>query len=148
MVEEKVRRRMGFQAGRWVRMADGQEWMFPDPPVPGIDPDYDDLIRCRLESEDADEDLRIELALAIRLLSRNYNPKPDEYAAIFSFGDDESGRSRAQAAISTLVHHDLESHRANRQPARPSTLPLHAHFRTLRRSVTSWPQPAFDRRYR
>src|ERR1700678_3498358 len=100
MVEEKVRRRAGFQSGRWVRMGDRQQWMFPPPPAPGIDPEYDALTRIHQEPEDADDERRIELAMAILLLSRNYDPTPDEYVAIFSFGTDPSAKSTAQAAIS------------------------------------------------
>jgi hypothetical protein len=104
MVVEKVRRRAGFQSGRWVRMGDRQQWMFPPPPAPGIDPEYDALSRIHQESEDADDERRIELAMAILLLSRNYDLMPDEYVAIFSFGTDPSAKSTAQAAISEVVH--------------------------------------------
>jgi len=139
MVEEKVRRRADFQLGRWVRMGDRQQWMFPPPPAPGLDPEYDALIRIHRESEDADDERRIELAIAILLLSRNYDPKPEEYAAIFSFGADKSARSTAWSAISEVVRHDLENQRGNRLPAQPQfTTPLfHTHFRTVRTLVSS-----------
>lgn len=130
MVDENVRRRAGFQAGRWVRMGDRQHWMFPPPPAPGIDGEYDALIRVHHEAEDADDERRIELAMAILLLSRNYAPTPAEYQAIFDFGADDSARSTAQAAISEIVREDLENHRFNRLPAEPqSTTPiLHTQF--------------------
>jgi hypothetical protein len=139
MVEEKLRRRAGFQLGKWVPMGDRQHWMFPPPPAPGIDRDYDALIRVHRESEDADDERRIELAVAILLLSRNYSPTPGEYEAIFDFGANQSARSAAQAAISEIVRHDLESRRVNRPPAqRQSTAPiLHTHFRTVKTSVRS-----------
>jgi len=108
MVEEGIRRRQGFHAGNWVRMGDGQRWMFPHPPAPGTDREYDALIRCLLEAEDADEARRIELALGILLLSRNYDPQPSEYEAVFSFGEDQATGSAAQAAISELIYNDLE----------------------------------------
>jgi hypothetical protein len=136
MVKEKVRRRVGFQLGRWVRMGDQQHWMFPPPPAPGIDHEYDELIRVHHESEDADDERRIELAMAILLLSRNYAPTPGEYQAIFNFGPDESARSTAQAAISEIVRHDLEYQRANRPPA--MTPILLTHFRTVKTSVRSY----------
>ncbi len=139
MVEEKLRRRAGFQLGRWVRMGDRQQWMFPPPPAPGLDPDYDAMIRIHGESEDADDERRIELAMAILLLSRNYDPKPEEYVAIFSFGADESAGSTARAAISEVVRDDLENQRVNRLLAQPQfTTPLfHTHFRTVRTLVRS-----------
>jgi hypothetical protein len=139
MVEEKLRRRAGFQLGKWVPMGDRQHWMFPPPPAPGIDRDYDALIRVHRESEDADDERRIELAVAILLLSRNYSPTPGEYEAIFDFGTDSSARSTAEAAISEIVRHDLENRRVNRPPAkRQSATPiLRTHFRTVKTSVRS-----------
>jgi hypothetical protein len=130
MVEKEVQRRAAFPSGRWVRMGDRQHWMFPPPPAPGIDREYDALIRVHHEAEDADDERRIELAMAILLLFRNYAPTPAEYQAIFNFGADESARSTAQAAISEIVRQDLENHRVNRLPAEPqSTTPiLHTHF--------------------
>jgi len=89
-------------------MGDGQSWLFPHPPAPGTDREYDGLIRCLLEAEDAAEARRIELALGILLLSRNYDPQPSEYQAIFGFGEDHATRLAAQAAISELVYNDLE----------------------------------------
>ena len=55
MVEEKVRRCADFELGKWVPMGDRQHWMFPPPPAPGIDRDYDALIRVHREAEDADD---------------------------------------------------------------------------------------------
>ena len=121
MVEEKVRRRAGFQSGRWVRMGDRQQWMFPPPPAPGIDPEYDALSRILQESEDADDERRIELAMAILLLSRNYDPTPDEYVAIFSFGTDPSAKSTAQAAISEVVHRDRKRLNIHLTMSRPGS---------------------------
>jgi hypothetical protein len=121
MVVEKVRRRAGFQSGRWVRMGDRQQWMFPPPPAPGIDPEYDALSRIHQESEDADDERRIELAMAILLLSRNYDLMPDEYVAIFSFGTDPSAKSTAQAAISEVVHRDRKRLNIHLTMSRPGS---------------------------
>jgi hypothetical protein len=140
MVEEKVRRRAGFQVGRQVRMGDRQHWMFPTPPAPGIDPEYDGLVRVHDESEDADDERRIELAMAILLLSRNYDPTPDEYEAIFSFGLDRSAQSTAEAAISEVVRRDLENDRGNRLAAQPraSTPLFDTHFLGIQKAVRSY----------
>jgi hypothetical protein len=107
MMAEKMRRRPCFHAGTWIRMGDGQEWMFPHPPTLGSDREYDALWRCLLESENAAEARRNELALAILLLSRNYDPQPKEYETIFDFGTDPAVQSSAQTAISKLIYHDL-----------------------------------------
>jgi hypothetical protein len=120
-------------------MADRQNWMFPHPPAAGIDREFDAMMRIHHESEDRDDERRIELAMAILLLSRNYDPRPDEYEAIFSFGTDQSARSVAQAAISELIHHDLEAQRVDRLPAQPQLTPplFHTHFGTIRTSFKS-----------
>jgi hypothetical protein len=120
-------------------MGDRQQWMFPLPPAPGVDPDYDALIRVHRESEDADDERRIELAMAILLLSRNYDPKPEEYRSIFSFGNDELAHSTARAAISELVRHDLGKQQVNRRPAQTQSTPphFHTHFRCVRTLVRS-----------
>jgi hypothetical protein len=137
MVEEKVRRRTGFQLGSPVRMGDRQHWMFPPPPAPGVDTEYDALVRVHAESEDADDERRIELAMAILLLSRNYDPTPDEYEAIFTFGIDQSAQATAEAAISEVVRADLANQRVNRLAAQPQmTSPLFpTHFLGVQNSV-------------
>ncbi len=135
MIEQKVRRRRDFQHGKWVRMGDGQRWMFPRPPAPGTDREYDALIRCLLEAEDADEARRFELALGILLLSRNYDPQPGEYEAIFSFGEDRATRLAAQAAISELIYNDLEERCVECVPAIPcvdQTVRIRFPFRAFR----------------
>jgi hypothetical protein len=121
MVEEKVRRRAGFQSGRLVRMGDRQQWMFTPPPAPGIDHEYDALSRIHQESEDADDERRIELAMAILLLSRNYDLTPDEYVAIFSFGTGPSAKSTAQAAISEVVRRDRKRLNVHLTMSRPGS---------------------------
>jgi hypothetical protein len=121
MVEEKFRRRAGFQSGRCVRMGDRQQWMFPPPPAPRIDPEYDALARIHQQSEDADDERRIELAMAILLLSRNYDLTPDEYVAIFSFETNPSAKSTAQAAISEIVRRDVQKLNVHSMMSRPGS---------------------------
>ncbi len=136
MVEQKVRRRREFQAGSWVRMGDGQRWMFPDPPSLGTDREYDALIRCLLEAEDKEEARRIELALGILLLSRNYDPQPSEYEAAFNFGAYKATRSAAQAAIPELIYDDLEKRCIECVPRQSPITSIRAGFGTLRHCST------------
>lgn len=100
---ESALRRATFREGNWVRMADGQEWSFPYPPSPGVDPEYDAIARALHESEDKDEALRIELALAILLVSQNYVLSETEYNEIFNFGNDRAGLSAAQSAFHEML---------------------------------------------
>jgi hypothetical protein len=137
MVQESARRRSGFQSGTWVRMGDGQNWMFPAPPEPGIDWEYDALVQSLLEPEDEHDEARIEFALAIRLLSRNYDPEPEEFQSIFSFGADQRAKSAAQAAIAGLIWSDSNRPRSGLpagNPQRSATVPG---FRTFHSLLTS-----------
>jgi hypothetical protein len=104
--------------------------MFPHPPSPGTDREYDALLRCLLEAEDEDEARRMELALGILLLSRNYDPLPREYEAIFSLGTNQPTQSDTQAAISELIYKDLEKWRVDSLPERSSIMPVRAVFGT------------------
>jgi hypothetical protein len=118
MIAEMTRRRSGFQDGAWIRMADGKEWLFSRPPAPGADAQYDALIQCLLEAEDQHEARRIELAITISLLSRNYQPSPREFQEILSFGGDDAARSSAQEAISTLIRPDIDQARRRARTGR------------------------------
>jgi hypothetical protein len=111
MVAEKVRRRSQFEGGVWIKMADGQEWLFGDPPAQGVDPDYDGLVQGLLEAEDQHEARKFELAIGMLLLSRNYQPSAREYEEIFSFSNGDAARSSAEEAISTLIGSDLDRKR-------------------------------------
>jgi hypothetical protein len=111
MIAEYTRRRAGFQNGEWITMADGQEWLFTNPPAPGVDAEYDGLVEGLLEAEDAAEARKFELAIAIFLLSRNYQPSPRDFEEIFCFGNNLAARDSAQEAISTLISSNLEPRR-------------------------------------
>jgi len=97
-------------------MADDQEWSFPDPPQPGVDAQYDALAEARREAEDCAEVLRIELAISILLLSRNYNLTPADYRRIFDFANDCARLSAVQNALSEMI-----SSRPDREPSTPAT---------------------------
>jgi len=96
-------------------MADDQEWSFPDPPPPGLDAQYDALAEARHQAEDREEVLRIELAISILLLSRNYNLTPADYRRIFDFDDDCARLSAVQSAVSTMI-----CSRSKREPGTPA----------------------------
>jgi hypothetical protein len=134
MLELKEMKTRDLRPGTWVRMGDGQPWMFPHPPAPGTDAEYEALIRCLLEAEDEDETRRIELALSILLLSRNYDPQPCGYQAIFNFGADRATRLAAQAAISELIYSDLEERFIE---CRPQTIQI-TYIQAVFGGVQSW----------
>jgi hypothetical protein len=92
-------------------MGDGQAWLFPPLPSRGVDSEFDALIQGLYEAEDQSEARRFELAIAILLLWRMYQPSPSEYQAIFGFGSDYTTESSAQEAISTMITSQLDSER-------------------------------------
>jgi hypothetical protein len=96
-------RRPTFREGTRIWMADGQQWSFPSPPEPGVDAQYDALAEARRDAEDHDEVLRIELAISMLLLARNYDLSPVEYTRVFDFGDDRDRLRSVQSAISELI---------------------------------------------
>ncbi len=103
MPGETTLRRPTFRDGNRIRMADDQEWSFPDPPPAGVDAQFDALVEALREAEDHDEVLRIELAISILLLSRNYNLTPADYRRIFDFEGDCARLSAVQTAVSALI---------------------------------------------
>jgi hypothetical protein len=84
-------------------LADDQEWSFPDPPLPGVDAEYEALLEARREAEDSAEVLRIELAISFYLLSRNYDLTPADYLRIFDFEGDRTRLRSVQTAVSAML---------------------------------------------
>jgi hypothetical protein len=138
MVAEKARRRSQVEVGAWITMADSQEWLFGQPPAPGVDPEYDDLAQALLESHDRHEARRFELAIAILLLSKNYQPSPREYEEIFSFRNDDPAHSSAQQTISTLIWSDLDRRRAQAAPPGRASASRSSRVRTLPGIISTW----------
>jgi hypothetical protein len=109
MPEELRRRRAGFCQGPVIRLADGQTWVFPAPAEDAarseeiFGPGYTALVRSVFEAEDRPEQLRCELALAIRLLSHNYELAPAEYRALLGFQPDSPELAQAQAEFHALA---------------------------------------------
>jgi hypothetical protein len=137
MVAEDARRRSGFEGGAWIEMADGQKWLFPHPPAPGVDAQYDALVQGLLEAEDRNEARRFELSMAISLLSRNYEPLPGEYEEIFAFGANDVARSSAQEAISELIYANLDDDRYHAGHEPLSTAMPHLQLRDLPALISS-----------
>jgi hypothetical protein len=88
MLDEPARRHPGFRDGTAVRLADGQEWVFPDPlpltEAGTLGPDYSEILKAlaEVQGEEPDEILRAELALGICLLSHNYTLASDDFLEV------------------------------------------------------------------
>jgi hypothetical protein len=124
MLDEMSRRRADHRPGTAIRLADGQCWTFPAPPDPGPEADatggfessYDALVRSVLEAEDCDEGRRCELALAICLLSHNYELDSFDLQGLLSFPANSPELSRIQEAFHALALEHIQALQA-RQPA-------------------------------
>lgn len=104
MLDEAVRRRVGFETGMAVRLADGQSWMVPWlSGGPGAWSAADrEAVQAVWEAEDAAECRRAELALAIRLLGRNYRLGPDDLTALLLFEPGDPRLAEAQDAFRVM----------------------------------------------
>lgn len=118
MLDERARRRAGFRGGRGILLGDGGEWTFPAPAEGASewDPELAGLIGAVSEAEDRADRLRCELALAIALLSRNYELGPAEYRTLFGFRPGGAELAGAQAAFRALA---MEHARAQEGRAAP-----------------------------
>lgn len=102
----EARRRAGFRDGPAIRLADGRTWIFPAPPeelTVSSDPALAGLIRAVFEAEDRPDRLRCELALAIHLLSRNYDLTSAEYRTLLRFRPGSPELSQAQGDFHNMA---------------------------------------------
>jgi hypothetical protein len=141
MLYEQTRRRPSFVEGARIRLADGQTWSLPDHPPYREDEEHIALLRAIGESEDDSERARGELALAILLLSHNYDLSPADYQTILDYpaGDPELVEvQRTLHAVATKQSRALrrmaESDAQGRPPAaRPTHWSLGSLLRPRRR---------------
>ncbi len=92
VVDESICRRLRFRTGTPITLADHQVWTFPAPTADlesasvAAEGEYLGLIHAILDSEDQSERRLAELALAIFLVSLNYQLSSGQLAELFSFG--------------------------------------------------------------
>lgn len=103
MSSSQATRRPGFTAGIGVRLSDGATWTLPVYEASGQDAEHAALIAAALEAEDEAEALRVELALLILLLSRNYDLAPDQLASLLTFPPGAPDETALQTAVHRLV---------------------------------------------
>lgn len=112
MIDEKSHRREGFLPGTTVPLADGGFWILPSAPSKSIattrfGTDYDSLLEAITVAEDEPERLRAELALAIHLLSLNYELEPEDYKAILAFPPNSSALHDAQHVFRSVAQEHI-----------------------------------------
>jgi hypothetical protein len=100
MLDEKSLRKSSFTEGHKLVLADGQEWTFPKPRIrftpkivdgrveigggPTFGPEYDDRLDILFGAVEVDraEQVRVKFEMAVRLISANYDLKPEDYAEL------------------------------------------------------------------
>jgi len=112
---EQARRRPGFDPGIAIELADGRTWWFPGPDPRPADPDYGALIRSVVEAEDMSESCLAELALAIMLLTQNYDLMASELQSLLTFAPRD--RARMHAAFSDLAATHVQAMRPVESPS-------------------------------
>jgi hypothetical protein len=110
MLNVETLRRSGFRSGPSILLADGQEWIFPMPALPGVegadstlDRDTRAILQAIREAEDRNDLLRAELSLAILLLSKNYRLEPEQYQELLCFDRSSPTLASAQEAFHRLA---------------------------------------------
>lgn len=109
MPNEASLRRRDFRPGRAIRLADGQEWIFPGPRCspPGA-LDFEAAadaatVTAVFEAFEPADRRRAELALAIRLLGHNYRLGPGDYRALLTYDRNDPALTATQNAFHELA---------------------------------------------
>jgi hypothetical protein len=132
MFDEVALRRPDFRPGPPVRLADGGWWTFPALPeraetgVVDFGPDYAAAVVAIGEAEDEAERLRAELALAICLLTRNYDLAPDALCALLDCRPGDRALAAMQEAFRRVAQGHLLSSRSSADVVTPRAVPVRA----------------------
>jgi hypothetical protein len=85
LLDEFSSRTSSFRPGRPIRLADGQTWVIPAPPMESewtnvpLGPQYADIVQAILDVNESAELCLAELAFAILLLGQNYSLSPADF---------------------------------------------------------------------
>jgi hypothetical protein len=126
MLDQRALRRTDYREGTGIRLADGQQWIFPPPPSAeeaAGDPNYVPLLGAVLDAEDRADLLRTELILAIHLLARNYNLGAKEFRSLLAFPPGSPSLAASQEAFHELATQHLEALRAREEVAPAAARP-------------------------
>jgi len=100
---ERLARRPSFKEGAKVWLSDGQPWTLPPCDPSRDEPDYTALLRAIEEAETRFEGLRLELALTIFLLNRNYALSPERLNDLLCFSPDDPAVTVFQRDVHRFV---------------------------------------------
>ena len=100
MMDERSKRRPSFSEGAKILMADGQEWSLAKPSSEMLgSAQFKAFTRGLLEAEDRSDLLRAEFALAINLLTSNYDLGPNDLQSLLGFRRGSPELAQFQADI-------------------------------------------------
>jgi hypothetical protein len=103
MIDERICRRASFQEVTSIQLADGQRWWLPELSIDSRDAVLNSLVKAVVCGSNEREELRDDLALAMVLLSRNYQLSPDLYPQLFGFRPDDPARDELQRVVRQLA---------------------------------------------
>jgi hypothetical protein len=120
---ELAARRIGFVAGRTVRLADGALWTLPARDRARPDTDYDALLNAVVEAEDRVEALRAGHVLTIFLLDRNYVLTSDALASLLTFAPADPALAALQREVLAFAFTQVGVTAPQPEPLPESTRP-------------------------
>ncbi|MFO0908517.1 MAG: hypothetical protein U0794_09170 [Isosphaeraceae bacterium] len=103
MTDHLATRPPRYAGGIPVRLADGRSWCLAPPSALDGDPQFDALLAGVEQADDQFERRRAELALAIFLLTRNYDLSAAELNSLLSFEHDAAGRDTFALSVHALA---------------------------------------------
>ena len=114
MYHETESRRSGFLGGIPVQLANGEFWAFPGPRELSSegatrDSKLSGLLEAISQSEDFAEQSRMELALAIYLITLNYDLTPKGYLEVLGDGADVRVREQLRACFHDIARRHAEA---------------------------------------
>jgi hypothetical protein len=130
MQDERQARRPTFLGGKPIRLADGRTWQFPGPEAghrEAFGSSYGPLIAALCQAEDEPERLRAEMALAICLLTTNYDLGPDDLCSVLELPPGDPGLAEMQRGFRELAaDHALAARAAAQAKSESAPSPSHA----------------------
>jgi hypothetical protein len=121
MFDEAALRKPGFSEGYKVILADSQEWTLPKPKIrfkpkvvdgkvevaggPSFGPEFDAQLDILFGVVDVEpiERLRVKFEMAVRLLSANYDLKPEDFGELIVLEPDDAASDKRWEQLTRAI---------------------------------------------